>query len=60
MNHQTLEKVFAESIGCIIIENFSNGEELELQEIALQKCRIGIAILFVFFKRQELVLVFYC
>ena len=40
-----------------IFENFSIVVELELQGIALQMGRIGI--LFVFLKRQELVLVFY-
>ena len=47
-------------ISCIIIKNFSIGLELELQGIAMQRCRICIGIVFVFFKRQELVLEFYC
>jgi hypothetical protein len=33
------------SIGCKIIKNFSIGVELELQGIALQRCKIGIDIL---------------
>ena len=41
-------------------QKISIGVELELQGIALQRCRIGIGILLLFFKRQELVLVFYC
>ena len=32
---------------------------MELQEIALQRCRIGFGILLLLIKRQELVLVWY-
>jgi hypothetical protein len=42
-----------------IIMHISIGVELELQGIALQRCRIDIGILLLFCKRQELVLVFY-
>ena len=43
-----------ESVGCNVIENISIGVELELQGIALQRCRIAIGILLVFFQRKEL------
>jgi hypothetical protein len=36
------------NIGGIIVKNSSVVEELELQGIALQRCRIGIGILLLF------------
>ena len=47
-------------VGCNVIKNVSIVLEFELQGIAMQRCRIGIGILLVFLKMQELVLVFYC
>ena len=56
-NHHALEQVLLEVSAAI--GNFSIVVKLELQGIALKGGGIGIGILFVFLKRQELLLVFY-
>ena len=56
---RNLGKGIPECIGCNILV-FSIVVELGLHGIGMQRCRIGIGILVVFFKRQELVWVFYC
>ena len=47
---------YPESVGCNVIENISIGVELELQGIALQRCRIAIGILLVFFSKERIVI----